>query len=142
MYIQVFTIGEMRNDEGEIEPGFLNGETTNDNSKIHFHKVRKPPKSAWNEWKSFLYRTFISGNNKISPALENKVNIVTQSEDREIDSENLISSLHQLPEQIRELISNITLPTDNGEALIEELTTNGLLGASNGSLIEHTGSGG
>ena len=55
--------------ESTLDMRFLSGKTQNTNSKVTFEEMECPPAAAWKEWKAFVYRNFISGQNHINPPL-------------------------------------------------------------------------
>ena len=83
------------------------------------------------EWKSFVCRNFIAGNNKICPVLEKAP---LQNIPRTVNlylHKSLSEQLKQIPPEMKELISSIDLPQDNGKSLICAIMKGKALGASN-----------
>ena len=55
VYLKIFSLAEMTINDYTIDKEFLNGNKVNVNSVIQFEKSKRPPDSAWNDWKSFIY---------------------------------------------------------------------------------------
>ena len=143
LYSQVFTIGELTNNDVHPILGVMKGNFVNTSPQLYFEKVKKPPESAWREWKSFIFRKFIMGNNTISPELIKMPKTQRNSKEMNICIHTTIEEkLATIPTDKRELLSSIDLPQDNDESLIKAILQGEALGASNGLLIQDTMEGG
>ena len=139
LYLRVFSLSEMACSDDEIRESYINGTTRNRYSRITFEDVDRPPQSAWNEWRQFLFRNFLKGNKKLQHPLNldntNRHPTATINTTLHIVKQNTIKeTISKLPITLQEILQSIQIPSDEGRKLAESLATGSLLGASDGSL--------
>ena len=151
MYLGIIYISEMTNNEGRIPLSYLNGDIRipQQTTKYNYPPVRKTPKSAWSEWKSFICRNYTRGPYEVTPKLENQIDEATTQDNHSINemvilntlpSENSMTALlSKLPGVLRDILGEITIPNDDGSFLWEEMRLNKLVGASDGSIQRRNG---
>ena len=110
---------------------------------ITFPEQRAPTTVEWKEWKSFIYRNFLNGKNKLNPVpgiiQKEALYLTEQTEIKQLQhlkpGKTLEETLKKLPPSLRQILGTISLPNDNGKDLATEITRKGaIIGASNGSL--------
>ena len=89
----------------------------------------------------FLFRNFLTGNNKIHQPLnidrisQNQIPRTLNSHITRLAKHNTLKeTLNKMPVFLKEIVGTINLPSDNGRQLAETIKSDRLLGASNGSL--------
>ena len=148
VYLRVFTLGEIAHGTNQVDPGYIYGTKRMERNDISFEEVVKPPKSAWNEWKIFLYRNYITGKNVLSHQLAGQKTEVQRSvagveRDLQIIKRGrLIDTYHTGTMTLKEIMGKVVFPEDDGESLIQAIMQEGLLGASDGSLARDGKNGG
>ena len=126
----------------QLDSRFYDGRTRNVENKVDFEEVGKPPQSAWNEWKSFLFRNFIKGDNKLQYPLQLNTGNGSREAARcdlesQIEKKNALrETIASFPAYLKEIMYNVQLPEDGGRQLLETINMNELIGASNGSIKE------
>ena len=143
LYMQAFFISDLLDkDKITVNPRYLNGEKTNKNEAIFFPDMIKPTEVEWSEWKSFIFRNFLRGKYQVNPELQyegtkkkfcSDDNEITQLQKMNI-GENLRQTIDNLPKELTQILGYITLPSDDGKHIGEEMKKGTLVGASDGSL--------
>ena len=59
LYLRVFTSREMAIGEDQLDNRFYDRSKRNEANTIEFEEVEKPPATAWDKWKRFLFRNFV-----------------------------------------------------------------------------------
>ena len=142
LYSQVFTLEEIASSPIKVKKEFIDGTVNHIHEKIIFKEIQKPPRSAWNEWKVFLYRNFITGRNVLAESLGNMINSEVPQAQLQSSQKSLRHQYEVLPTVFAEIVDNIVLPEDNSLSLATAMSSSELIGASDRSLIEDTKEGG
>ena len=143
MFLGVIYLSELTNVQGNILKEYINGTSRQCHTKYNYPKIRRPPKAAWNEWKSFLFRNFLNGACNINPPLtykkneekdEHKTILRSLNEIKKID--DLGTMVNSLPLYLKKIVGSIDIPQDNGKSLVINSADEGIILASDGSLVE------
>ena len=144
MYIGFFYLSEIMDSNGQVERKYLDGSARVLKYKHLFGHVRVPPKSAWSEWKAFIFRNFLLRGYCVHPPIGTKKTddiIVEKTEKQHMMTmqigRTLADTLNKLPESMRKVVKHTSLPSDNGAELIAALNAGTLVGASDGSLRQN-----
>ncbi len=123
------------------------------NQDLKFPVQMKPDKYAIQTWKEFIYRTFCKiRQHPPSKTLEfylarYSINTGQREIKKDDDSEELLRSIMHsgsqlldkfecLPDRFKNIIGNITLPEDEGEAILQAIKEGNALLASDGSFLQ------
>ena len=144
LYQECIFISDIMAENGlRIQKEYLDGSKKNKNKTILFPASRKPTTLEWNEWKSFVFRNFLSGQYYITPTpsyneQNNTLMIPTTEMDivQQMNCTNMRfeKAIDALPKPLRVILGIINVPLDNGLELIDAMNKGTLLGASDGSV--------
>jgi hypothetical protein len=132
---------------GTIPSYHLDGSTFTPNPQVPRQQQLKPATTAWNEWKSFIFRNFLVYGYKLaSPSnLDSPPSAPITPRCSEIDQlqqlyttctgRSLEYIVSKLPASLRDILGTIDYPLDNGQAIINHVRSHTALGATDGSII-------
>ena len=140
LFLRVINLSDMAINNEELDNGYYNGGKRVTRNDIVFEEVEKPPPPAWREWKEFLFRNYIKGNNKLMHPLQ-QANSYTENHEANKEGEitihrkdSLEATFNEIPQNMREIMGKVSLPNDGGKQLVEAINGAGLIGASDGSV--------
>ena len=144
LYLECFFLSDiMTKDEKKIDPKYLDGRIKRKHKELTFPDMRMPNALEWSEWKSFMFRNFLSGPYIITPALGRNqgycpyiANTSEISELKKLKIENTLEeTIAHIPTAFSQILGQWTLPMDNGAYLAQRLKSSNVIGASDGSLL-------
>ena len=143
LYQEAFYISDLADRNGTTIPiEYLNGKGKHKNSEIAFPEMLAPTKLQWNEWKSFIFRNFLTGAKTFHPDLGQRlmevneipvdeITILSQQQEKKSTLQNHINTL---PTSLKQVINNIKGSATSG-ILVNVFKKGNLIGATDGSLI-------
>ena len=142
LYLECFYISDIKNSKRDtIDPAYMNGTRKRRNPKMKFPTTRVPSKLEWSEWKSFLFRNFLTGNNKFSvrPMTHERkeeytIHNTELQELRNIKPGPTLGDtiIEKFPNTLRQLLGKIVLPKDDGADIARALIDGTAIGGSDG----------
>ena len=149
LYLKATYISDLTVDGTSIHKPFLEGTQRGSNSVLNIPDTRRPTRSQWEQWKSFLHRNFLSPGVTINPALgtrnENPNSPCLPESDivkmLRIGGEGkeLAEIVNELPESLQQAVGEFSIPVDGGTRICEAIVEGTCIGASDGSLINEKG---
>ena len=145
MYLGVFYLSEIMNDNGRVERKYLDGSDRVTKHRDLFQDRRNPPKQAWSEWKAFIFYNFLINGYEVFPALglgpRNEGTVVKyESKKQQLvniqKGQKLEEIISMMPQVFKELLQILHIPIDDGKRLVKALIDGTLVGASDGSLMK------
>ena len=143
MYLQVFYIGDMENEQGKLNKNYLCGKARYRHPEVIIPLLEYPTEVEWKEWKDFIFRNFLIGAYNIHPPLQQKV-CIEKFNDEKSEAQNVIQIvtsekrlsqiMKELPDNISPIMGTINIPQDDGRDLAAAIESGSVIGASDGSL--------
>ena len=145
LFLQCFFISDLMDENtGCVPKGYLDGTKSRSAAGYRFPQMRKPTKLEWSEWKEFIIRNFLAGAYHVTPRpLPNRIPMEINQNDEILQMQKIDRklTLHEiitnLPDEWRQMLGNIKLPSDDGRHISCCLVDGNVIGASDGSLIKH-----